>query len=342
MVLLVAVTALTTSGCYYTQLAAGQCRLLWQRQPIGHLIEDPETPETLRSQLLLVEQVREYGRTLGLDVGGQYTSYVAWPGDRVLTTLVATRPGEVDAAGFQFPIVGRLPYKGFFDRGAAEHEAKHLRDSGLDVCVSPVRAYSTLGWLPDPLTEPMLRGGSSQLIETVLHELVHATAFVSDDAGFNEGVASFIGREGAARYLAQHGIAGDPRSPQELAARHRASTARRRDLARRLHALREETAALYSSQPAGPERTARREQLNLDTRQDLAALAPPGIEPDRFAAGIPLGDACLALRGTYADDTEQHRALLAALDDDLQSFVAQLVLAAGEDEPRETFFAPLR
>ena len=333
---------LASSGCYYGQLAVGQCRLLWQRQPIERLLADPSTPETLRGRLRLVEHVRDYGRQLGLDVGGQYTSYVPWPGDRVLTTLVATRPGEVDAAGFDFPVVGRLPYKGFFDREAADREAADLRGHGLDVCVSPVRAYSTLGWLADPLTEPMLRGGDPQLIETVLHELVHATAFVPDDASFNEGVANFFGREATARYLAQHGLAGDPRSPDELAALQRARTARRRAIARRMHALREDAAALYASASPGPARVAQRAQLTRDARRDLAAWAPPGADAERFASGIPLADACLALRGTYTDDAAQQRALLAALGDDLPAFVAQLVRAADSDAPRETFFAPLR
>ena len=93
---------------------------------------------------------------------------------------------------------------------------------------------------------------------------------------------------------------------------------------------------------SGKPRAAQRAQLTRDARRDLAAWAPPGADADRFASGIPLGDACLALRGTYTDDAAQHRALLAALGDDLPSFVTQLMRAADSDTPRETFFAPLR
>ena len=152
---------------------------------------------------------------LGLEVDGQYTSYAAWPGDRVVTALVATRPGEVEPAGFWFPILGRLPYKGYFDPEKAGAEAARLRARGLDVCEVPVRAYSTLGWFDDPVTGPMLRSGDGRLVETILHELVHSTVYVRGHVDFDEGVASFIGEEASVRFYAQ---AGDP----EQAARRRA------------------------------------------------------------------------------------------------------------------------
>ena len=126
----------------------------------------------------------------------QYTSYVEWPGDRVVTTVVATPPGSLEPRPFWFPIVGSVPYKGFFDPARAHEEAERLRAEGLDTCQVPVRAYSTLGWFEDPVTGPMLRGSEGALVETLLHELTHATVFVKSQADFNEGVASVRGRRG--------------------------------------------------------------------------------------------------------------------------------------------------
>lgn len=338
MFLLSGVLMSASSGCYYGQLALGQCQLMWHREPINSLLQNPATPAPLRARLALVEQVRSYGSELGLDVGRQYTSYVAWPGDRVLTTLVATRPGEVEAAAFDFPVVGRLPYKGFFDRSAAEHEAADLRARGLDVCVTPVRAYSTLGWFADPLTGPMLLGGDLQLIETVLHELVHATVYVPGDADFNEGVATFVGREAAAQFLAAHGLPGDSRSPAQLAAAQRARSDRRLALSERLQRLRADVAGLYAAGPASPQRARMRERLSAGAREDLAAFAPEGMDAEQFAGRIELGDACLALRGTYGDDLERHRELLAALGGNLNGFMARLARSANSATPRESFF----
>ena len=107
------------------------------------MLANPETPTQVRERLELVGQARSFAIELGLDVGGQYTSFVAWPGDRIVTTVVATRPREVAPAGFWFPIIGELPYKGYFDPQRAAEEAARLRADGLDVCESGVRAYST-------------------------------------------------------------------------------------------------------------------------------------------------------------------------------------------------------
>lgn len=330
------------SGCYYGHLAIGQSRLLWHRQPIDHLLDDVATPDELRERLRLVQDVRAYARALGLAVDDQYTSYVAWPGDRVVTTLVATRPGEVEAAGFWFPIVGRVPYKGYFNREAADREAEVLRSRGLDVCVVPVAAYSTLGWLADPVTEPMLRDDDIALTETLLHELVHATAYVASDADFNEGVASFVGREAAAGYLAERGLMRDERSPRELEAEQRARNADARQLDRQLRELRADVEILYASTAAGDERNQRRSGLEARARRRLARL--PLHRPDavELAERITLGDACLALRGTYSDDLERHAQILEALGGDLRAFVGRLSEAAKADVPREAFFATTR
>src|SRR5262245_59467267 len=202
---LLALVPLATPGCYLGHVTAGQMRLLAARRPIDAVLADPATPEPLRERLALAPQARELARGLGLEVGGQYTTYVAWPGDRVVTAVVATRPGEVEAAGFWFPIVGTVPYKGFFDPARARAEADRLRGRGYDVCEVAVPAYSTLGWLDDPLTEPMLRGGPGRIVETIVHELVHATVFLPDAADWNEGVATFVGQEASVAWYAAAG-----------------------------------------------------------------------------------------------------------------------------------------
>ena len=92
----------STPGCYLAHVTGGQTRLLWERRPVAEVMQDPATPEALRRKLEVVEAARQHAAALGLDVGGQYTSYVAWPGDRIVTSVVATRPGEVEPAGFWF------------------------------------------------------------------------------------------------------------------------------------------------------------------------------------------------------------------------------------------------
>lgn len=317
-------------GCYLGHVAAGHLRLLWAREPVDAVLADPATPPELRARLALVEEARAFARDLGLDVGGQYTSYVAIPGDRVVTSVVATRPGEVEPAGFTFPLVGTVPYKGFFDLGRAQAEAARLRERGLDVCLVAVPAYSTLGWTDDPLTTPLVeRGEPGQLVETVIHELVHATVFWRSEPDLNESAARFVGEEGSVRFAADNG--GD-------AAHERARVAEARRVATALLAFRDRVAALYAREPDGPARTRERARLEARAREELAALPLTTRDPAQIARDVRLNDACLALRGTYAADLPRHERLLAALGGDLHAYVAHLVAARDADDPRAAVF----
>jgi len=326
LTLLLTVLASLETGCYYTHLASGQIRMLLARRDISEVIADPETPENLRQHLELAQQVRTYAAEIGLDVGGQYTSFVDWPGDRVVTTLVATRPGEVDAEDFWFPLVGSVPYKGFFDEERARAEAEELRSQGRDVCLFAIPAYSTLGWLDDPLTAPMLREGREILIETILHELVHATVYVPDEPEFNEGVATFIGQEAAIRFPEDSG-------QRELEQRRVQDD---RAVARTLLALRERVSELYQGSEAGPQRDGARAVLESQTRTELAALDLASLDGQRLAERVRLNDACQALTGTYHGDLARYGERLEELDGDLRAFLEGVRRAAEEPDPRSS------
>jgi predicted aminopeptidase len=321
------------SGCYVGHVATGQARLLWARRPIEVVVQDPKTPEDVREALEQVRAVRAYARQLGLSVDGRYRDYTPWPGDHVVTTVVAARPGSVQAAGFWFPIVGRVPYKGFFDASRADDEALRLRAKGLDVCQVPVRAYSTLGWFDDPITGPMLRQPEGSRVETIFHELVHATAFVPGQAAWNEGVASFVGEEARVRFFAE------TRGP-EAAAAERAEVESQRRLRGALLGMRRQVSALYRSEPPGPERDARRAALEEAARAHVAALPLGERDAQTLAERLQLGDACLALTATYAGDTPCYASALEQLGGNLAAFVARLAPAAASKDPRGALLAP--
>jgi predicted aminopeptidase len=323
-----ALTALP--GCYYGHLAAGQTRLMWAGRPIDSVLDDATTSDTLRSKLELVRAARLYAKDLGLELGDQYTTYVPWPGDRLVTTVVATRPGEVEPAGFWFPVLGELPYKGFFDAERAEREAESLRARGLDVCVSAVDAYSTLGWLDDPVTQPMLAGSDGRLVETIIHELVHATVFVKDEPAFNESIATFVGQEAAVSFF------DDPR----LSEAERARVRNARLLARALGAFRQKVVELYASPATDLQRLAQRAALQAGFREELSQLPLEAttLEKTRdLSQRVRLNDACLALRTTYSDDLALHADVFARQGNDLKALIQRLRRAAETDDPRGDF-----
>jgi predicted aminopeptidase len=321
-----------TTGCYYAHLVAGQTRLLLARRSLDTVLEDPTTAPDVRDHLLLVQEARQFARDLGLAVEGQYTSYADWPGDRVVTTVVATRPGELEPVGFRFPIVGRVPYKGFFDLDRAEQEAERLRSKGMDVCTVAVPAYSTLGWFDDPVTAPMLHLGEGGLVETVLHELVHATVFAASAARFNEGVATFVGEEASIRFFeARDGV----ESESAVARRERVTDDRR--VAAALLELRESIAEIYEEEAPGTQRRAARAELAKRARERIAALPLRRSDPSQVSARLRLGDACLALVGTYQADLPRYAERLDALEGDLAAFVAEARQAATRGDPGANF-----
>jgi len=334
MGLLLAAVFATLPGCYYGHVASGQLAVLGSRQPIDVVLESDDTSEELRHKLGLVLEARELAHDLGLEVDEQYTSFVPWPGDRIITSVVATPKEQVDADPFWFPLIGKVPYKGYFDTDEAEKEAVRIAKQGHDTCTFAIDAYSTLGWFDDPVTQPMLERSDGELVETIVHELVHATFYVSGQPDFNEGAAQFVGQEAAKRFY------GDD---VEAVQREVERIAYRRLLTATLVGFREEFRALYEDAAARRERgqspdvAAERAALERDMRSRVAVLPGMGRDPVALAEKLRLNDACLALQGTYGADLGAYSGRLADLDGDLMKFVSALKAASKTNDPRAAF-----
>lgn len=311
-------------------MATGQLRLLHASTPIPRAMADPRTTDDERERLGLVLEARDYAQALGLRVGQQYTSYAPWPGDRLVTAVVAARPGTLEPVPFWFPVVGSVPYKSYFTIEAAEAEASRLRRQGLDVCLSAVPAYSTLGWLADPVSGPMLREPRTDLVATVIHEIVHSNLYVSGDADFNEALASFIGEEAALAFFGDRGEAH--------AARLRIDD--ERAIRAEISALRAGIDALYAGTPAGAERDARRAALDAAARARVAALPLATIDAGDVAARLRTNDACLALEGTYTRDLPRFAQALERRGGDLRALIADARAAATTSDPRSALLDP--
>jgi predicted aminopeptidase len=62
-------------------------------------------------------------------------------------------------------------------------------------------AWSTLGWLNDPLLSNVLKYSDGRLAELIFHELTHDEIFIKDSVNFNENLASFFGQEFTKMFL---------------------------------------------------------------------------------------------------------------------------------------------
>jgi predicted aminopeptidase len=176
-----------------------EAKILSRKQPIADVIANPATSPETRSKLELVRTAAVYAdRELGLNVGDSYSAFSQIDRDTLLLVVTGSRKDEFRAHTWWFPIVGRVPYKGFFNPDHALAEAARLEARGLDTHVRPAGAFSTLGWFNDPLLSTLLSRDEISLASTVIHEVTHNTVFIPGQVRFNESFANFVGDVGAA------------------------------------------------------------------------------------------------------------------------------------------------
>lgn len=191
------------AAAYLLQSAKGQSELLFTGQPITTVLENPSTPAKLKQNLRLVQEVKEFAeKELKLRPTENYKKFVNLKRNYLVLVVTASPPLKMESHTWWFPIVGTVPYKGFFNREMAQAEEAKLKSEGFETHMRSAPAYSTLGWFHDPLISTMMDYGDYYLINTVIHESVHATLWVPGEVTFNENMASFIGNEGALKFIA--------------------------------------------------------------------------------------------------------------------------------------------
>lgn len=188
------VTALATqvTGCYLTRQGYRQFELLSNRIAISQVLKDERLPVKDREKLTLTNHALEFAQKAGLNVGNSYRHYVQLDGNAVSYIVQAAKPTELELKKWWFPIVGSVPYLGFFDRDERDREATALERDGYEVHRGSVAAYSSLGWFADPVFSSMLRRSDGELVHLYFHELTHRTIWLKDGVEFNENLAEFV------------------------------------------------------------------------------------------------------------------------------------------------------
>lgn len=209
--LLSALLAALLAGCspaYVLRAGYEEARILWRRQPIEQVLAAGAVDAGERAKLELVLAARDFAeRQLGLRTGGSYASLSRNDDAAVVYVVSAAERFRLQPYTWWFPVVGRVPYKGFFDLDLARREAARLEAAGYDTYVRPAGGFSTLGWFDDPLLTSQLRLGPEDLVNLVLHELLHTTSYPPGQAAFSESFASFVGFRGAMAFFTGRGEA---------------------------------------------------------------------------------------------------------------------------------------
>jgi predicted aminopeptidase len=323
--------ALLATGCfparYLGQAACGEYGLLSAARPIPEVVASRAAPARVARLLLSVGVVKAFGRAHGLAPTRSYGRYADLHRPAAVWVVQGSAPLAFESRRWSLPLVGTMPYLGFFDREAARRYGAALAsEEGLDVDVRGAAAFSTLGWLGDPVLSTMITSGDEalgELANTVLHESVHATLYVKDQSSFDESLASFVADRLTPAWL--RGVAG--RDAVETRA-WIAAQAAHRARADRLHRAYLDLDAVYHSDESVAWKAAEKARLFSELREAL------------HIAGT-LNNATLAGHVTYDTGAASFERLLAACGS-WPRFMKALATLRPEDfgRPQQREFGP--
>lgn len=310
---------LMLNGCsagYLLKQGYGQTSLLFQRESMEAARTDARLSDEQRQRLDVVTGAKAYAtRTLGLKQSASYDHVIVLDRNAVTYVVSGAPKDKLEPYLWHFPVVGAVPYKGFFDRSEAIAEQEGLKAKGFDTHLRGVAAFSLLGWIPDPLYSPLLKYEPPVLANTIIHELTHGTVFLKGESSFNEGFATFIGNQGGIGFMRER------YGPDSAEARYAEGMVRdERKFTAFLQGLGAELRALYGSSRPLEEKLSAREKVFAEAQAQFALIP---FETDHYAwfGKATLNNAFLMTLLTYQSNADRFEQVYDRLGRDLKAMV---------------------
>lgn len=317
--MILCLSLLGVPGCetvrFYHQGISGQLEIVRKSRPNPEVLADPHTDAGLKKQLESVEEIRSFAeRYLSLPGNESYGKYADLGRESVSWVLYAAPEFSLEPKRWWYPTLGKLDYRGYFREEDTKEMAEKLKAEGYDVYTGGVDAYSTLGWLHDPVLNTFVNSADIDLAELIFHELTHRKYFRNGATAFNESLANAVAEEGVMRWLAHHGRTEDLR-------KFRQRLVRRAQFYDQIDATRAELAVLYASGVPEDQMRLRKKALFLELQNSFRELRKRwggrGLEG---WLTMELGNAHLVSVATYHKHLPDFRKLLADCGGDLDEF----------------------
>jgi predicted aminopeptidase len=323
--------AVAPTGHYLVRAALAEGKILARRRPISAFIADSTTKPNVAAKLRLVLAARAFAaESIGLQAKQSFTTFSQLDRDTLVLVLSGAYRDRLASYTWWFPVVGRVPYKGYFDFAAARVAAHQLETDGFDVYLRPSPAFSTLGWFNDPLLSTSLGADSLDLANTVIHELTHNTFYAPGRAVFNESFANFVGARGSAWFFRSRGA---PAAADQADARW----ADEKVLARFWDELYHSIDSAFKAHPKDSlARLVARDTLYARARRDLVDVVGPRLRTisPRGLERVRLDNAALLAHRIYTTDLDLFDQLWAQEGGDLRRTVRTIISVVkgkGED-----------
>ena len=189
---------------YGISAAKGQLRIIFNARPIEKFLADNSISDEWKKNVMLIQEIKQFTvDSLGFSPSDNYSKVYDQQGKPLLWVVTGCEEYMLKPKLWWFPVIGRVSYKGFFNREAAEKECEYLEKNGYETRIREVNAWSTLGWFKDPIMTSMLDDAPGDLANLIIHELSHKTIYIKNDVEYSENLASFIGDKGARLFLLQ-------------------------------------------------------------------------------------------------------------------------------------------
>ena len=328
----------TPIGRYLLRAGWEEAKILKARSPIAELVKNDSLPEMMRRKLQIVLDARAFAHdSLGLDAKESFTTFTQLRSDTLVLVLSGVYPDQLKQKTWWFPIVGSVPYKGYFDVRQARRAAEALKKDGFDAYLRPASAFSTLGWFNDPLVSTTLRSDSIDLVNTVIHELTHNTYYASGGATFNESFANFVGSRGAAAFFRSR---GSKPAADEAEARWYDE----RLLGAFWGALYKRVDSAFKAHPGDSNRTRRiavRDTIYRAARDTLIHVLGPRLRVigPHVLERMRIDNASVMARRVYLTDVDLFDALWQADGRDTRRAIAHIIQIAKDDAAKKPFVA---